>query len=128
MSLVEMLRSRLSSDAAVSALVSGRIYPRKLPQTPTYPSITYSLISRVPTESNTDIFEYRVQFDCWGATYAASQDLADKLLISLRHYRASSGTDRILQTYDANQRDDDDDDLEVFRQIVDIFVLFLEGE
>lgn len=127
MNLAEMLHDRLTTEPNVSALVSSRVYPRKLPQTPTYPAITYSVISRVATESNTEIFEYRIQLDCWALTYAVSQDLADKALNALRHYRASSGDNRILQTYDANQRDGYDDGLEVYRQIVDILIIFFEG-
>lgn len=46
MELEGALRILIAADAGITALVAGRIYPGSLPQTVTYPALSYRLDSR----------------------------------------------------------------------------------
>lgn len=124
----DMLYSRLTTDATLTALLGLRVYPYHLPQSPTLPAVTYQIVSRVATESNTQIFETRVQFDCWAATYDGAHELANLVQKSLRFYRKTDGDgNRILSIYDANQGDAYDDEQEIWRVIVDMIAMVYEA-
>lgn len=125
--LGDMLYTRLTTDSTLTAMLSTRVYPYKLPQSPTVPAVTYQIISRVPTESNTQIFETRVQLDCWATIYDDAHTLANLVQKSLRFYRKTDGNgNRILSIYDANQGDGYDDDQEIWRVIVDVIATVYE--
>lgn len=127
MMLGDLLYTRLTTDATLTATLGLRVYPYHLPQTPTVPALTYQIVSRVATESNTQIFETRVQFDCWATTYDAAHALANLVQKSLRFYRKTDGDgNRILNIYDANQGDAYDDDQEIWRVIVDMIAIVYE--
>lgn len=128
MLLGDMVYTRLTTDATLTATLSTRVYPSHLPQSPTLPAVTYAIVSRVPTESNTQIFETRVQFDCWATTYDAAHALANLVQKSLRFYRKTDGSgNRILSIYDANQGDAYDDEQEIWRVIVDVIAIVYES-
>lgn len=67
------IQQRLSADSTLLTLVTGRIYPVILPNTPTLPAITYQRISTVRDYATTgpvSLSRIRLQFDSWGRTYA----------------------------------------------------------
>lgn len=127
MRLDEFIFAALTDDATVGGLISDRCYPRKLPQSPTLPAITYSIISDVPTDANTQLSDVRIQLDCWATTYAGSRVLAIAAKNALRYYRKSDGGNTVLSIYEANQRDDDDDERQIYRQIVDVIAMYHES-
>lgn len=90
------LHSILSNDAGVSALVSARIYPQQLPQkNPTYPAITYRLISDVSTSHFGGISCFamaRVQIDCFAYTRAACYSVYDAVRTALSMYSGTSAS------------------------------------
>lgn len=126
MLLGDMLYTRLTTDATLTGTLGLRCYPDHLPQTPTLPSVSYAIISRVPTESNTEIFETRVQLDCWASTYDGAHALANLVQKSLRFYRQTTGGQSILSIYDANQADQYEDTEEIWRVIVDVIAIVHE--
>lgn len=128
MRLDEFVFAALTDDAAVGAIISDRCYPRKLPQSPTLPAITYSIITEVPTEANTQLSDCRIQLDCWAMTYTGSRALAVAAKNALRYYRRSDGGNTVLSIYEANQQDDDDDERQIYRQIVDVIAMYHESE
>lgn len=127
MRLDEFLFAALTADATVGGLVVARVYPQKMPQSPTLPAITYQIVSRVPTEANTELFECRVQIDCWAATYAGASALAIAALKALRFYRRGDGGNTLLSIYDSNYIDGYEDEREVWRTIVDVIAMYHES-
>ncbi|MEZ4684198.1 MAG: DUF3168 domain-containing protein [Caldilineaceae bacterium] len=127
MRLDELLFEALTNDATVVGLVTARVYPHKLPQSPTLPAVTYQLVSRVPTEANTELFDCRVQLDCWSGTYAGATTLAIAVLNALRFYRKGDGGNTLLSIYDSNYIDDYDDEREIYRVIVDVIAMYHES-
>lgn len=92
----KVIRSRLSTHAGVTALASTRIYPVVLPQEPTYPAITFSVVSSQRTEgvySNPGMATVRFQITCWALTYDSVKSLAEQVRLALERYGTSvSGT------------------------------------
>ncbi len=74
------IRQYLLSKAAVTAIIGSRLYPVVLPQSQDVPAITFSRVSGGhshnldrATGSAIPAFE----FDCWAATYAQAETLAE---------------------------------------------------
>ncbi len=79
------LRTKLLSYAGVSALVSQRMYPDALLQNATMPAIVYSKISTRREHTLSDITRLahaRFQFDCYGSTREAANDIAHAIRTS----------------------------------------------
>jgi len=84
--LVELARARLAADAGVTALVSARLFPNKLPQATTLPAVVLSVISDVPSESLdgfVGLRRARLQVDAYDRTYDGAQALADAIFAVL---------------------------------------------
>ncbi len=65
----------LTGDAGVSALVSTRVYPQKLPEDVTFPAIAYRYIDSVDYAGLKAAV--RMQIDIYAATYSAVKDIRD---------------------------------------------------
>lgn len=121
------LYSALAADAGVSALVSDRIYPVLLPQTPTYPAISTQLISNSPQQGSTTVREARYQVNCWAVTYPAAKSLATAVKAALEEYTATATAPRIKMSLVVNERDDYDSETGVYRVIVEV-IFFTTGD
>ena len=77
--------SLLVNDSAVSALVGTRIYPELAEEGASAPYIVYSVVSNTPsdTKEGTPIDEAQLEIFSVGNTYAAANDLADKVRAAL---------------------------------------------
>ena len=57
----------------------SRVYPLLLPQSPTFPAVTYQQISALPMHAmgkDGSVVRVRVQVNSWGKTYAEARTLA----------------------------------------------------
>ena len=80
MRAAKVIYNILANDAGVSALVSNRINPLRLPQGSAFPAVVYSEVSinATPTkDSNSRLDFTRVQIDCLALTYEDASELAD---------------------------------------------------
>ena len=77
--------SLLVNDSAVSAIVGTRIYPELAEEGASAPYIVYSVLSNTPsdTKDGTPIDEAQLEVFSVGSTYAAANDLADKVRAAL---------------------------------------------
>lgn len=121
------LYSALAGAAGVSTLVSNRIYPVLLPQSPTYPAISVQRISNSPQQGSTSVRETRYQVNCWAATYAAAQSAAAAVKATLEEYTATATTPRIKMSLVVNEMDDYDSETGVYRVIVEV-IFFTTGD
>lgn len=81
MTAEERLYTLLTEDAAVNAVVAGRVYPVRMPEAEgaTLPAIVYTRISGGQVSSvrgGSGLENPRVQVDCWATTYAGAKGLA----------------------------------------------------
>ena len=111
MQIESILRSVLVADPAVAAQVSGRAYQTALPREPTFPAVTYQMVSRVQ-DSLTGIVQARMQYTCLAMTWKGAADLADAVRCGLHGYRGvRRRTDRgdpVRRTARRPRRDDRD--------------------
>lgn len=77
------LFSHLSTDAAIVALVSERVYPSIMPQDCTKPAITYTIVNNRELQAINSRepygFDVRVQVDCWAKTSLEALELRDSV-------------------------------------------------
>jgi len=128
------LRAMLEQHAGVS----GRIYPVKLPQNPTYPALTYQVITgpRDYTQDGPDgATRFRVQIDIRDTTYTGCRTVRDALVggvSGLNHEPFGSPAVEVLGCFIDSERDFYESALdaarpEVFRKSMDLFVTFVHG-
>lgn len=86
MSLSDNLITMLAADPALFALVSSRVYSRRLPKTPTFPAVVYTRIStpREHTHGSSTLYP-SWQFTCWSTTTKEAGDVATALENALNH-------------------------------------------
>jgi len=122
MTIATLLRAALTGDTAVAAIVSTRIYPVKLPQTPTYEAISYARVSNTERNGSTALRETRFQINCWADTYIKAGALAAAVKTALEGYTNTSQTPGIKMALVVNELDDYDDEVKVYREIVDVIL------
>ena len=106
------IQTILASDSGVSALVSTRIYPDRLPQNVTYPAIVFEHNGERSDEhmgglsgladSYFDVF-------CWAKSRLATVDLADAVRLALSRYNGTAGGVVVRQIHPGEGRTDHDE-------------------
>lgn len=94
MIIEEALKSYLTGYAGLTALISTRVYPLRLPESPTYPSVTYQRISapRIHSHSGPSGLAFpRFQFDCYSPTYLGAKAVATQVRLALDGYTGTMG-------------------------------------
>ncbi len=135
LTLLEAIHVYLSGKAALTALVSSRIYRGKRPQTTkTNPAITYRKVSGQDVlyqEGVSNLGEARIEVECWGDTPASAEAVRDKIRDVCQKYAGTitSGEESVVivemtletdgEDYDPPQ---DDSDAGVFSAIVDLHI------
>ena len=72
----------LSTNAALTALISTRLNPVRIPQESAFPAVSYNLISQVPnpTKSGHSRTEFaRVQVNAYGTSLSSAQAVASAI-------------------------------------------------
>lgn len=116
----------LSAQASITALVSTRIYPVKLPQGVTFPCLSYQLISepRDYTLDKVSVPNATVQFDCWGKTYLEANQLGDALVNVLDAYTGVVGSLTFLGCIQRARRDIYENETNEFRASIDYSFMY----
>lgn len=122
MTISTLLRGALINNGGVSALVSTRVYPVFLPQTPTYPAMSFQRISNTGQSGTSDLKQSRWQLDCWASSYTAGQALAAAVKAAIEEFHDLDQTPGILIGRVVNELDDYDDVVKVYRVIVDVML------
>jgi len=122
MAFEEGLRTLVLSNGSVAGLIGTRLYPNKLPQSPTYPAVVYervgsSAVRRLGGGANR--IRPRIRFHCWAETYGAAKNTAEALRDLLDGYRGAAGAFQIDDSTFETDIDDYDDDAKVHRVIID---------
>ena len=131
----EGLKEFLIANAAVNAIISGRIYPNKLPQTVTMPALTYQRIDTprvhsMDSSGATGTAHPRIQFDCWAASYASAKGLADALRGALNGHVGTMGAVNpvtVQCALQADERYDDFADAGIMRVTCDFIIWHIEA-
>ena len=128
------LRTHLLADGPVAALVvdlsldpadQRRIYPDILPQKPTYPALTYEIISDIPYralagDSGREVVRARIH--CWAKTAAGRDDLSRKVRTALADFSGLMGTTAVSSVKFESWNNLYDDAPEVYRRVTDFMI------
>ena len=124
MSIGQVLKQRLEANAALAALVGNRIHPVQLPQNATLPAITYTRISRKPTQHRSNPRathnRQRVQFDIWAGSYDSTEQVRAALFDAMAQIQG--GNPRIDVALVQDDRDAFESDPGRWRGIVDYMI------
>ena len=122
----------LTASSGLAALVGARIYPNKLPQNTTMPSVAYQLISAVElspidAQAGYQIMRSRVQVTALAKSYAEVKDILEQVRLALNYARGSiAGVQVISIVRDLVGPDQRDDDLALYLQSIDFMVTHYE--
>lgn len=88
------LYSKLSTDSGISALVSTRVYPVRLPQNPVFPCVTFQVITepQIYTMEGKNAPNAQFQIDCWADEHEDAHGLAAAVSACLSGFRGTMGT------------------------------------
>lgn len=116
------IKSLLTADSDVNALVSGRIYPLVAPQSGAEPYITYQIIDNRPNEtdnrvSGLDFVE--VQINCFDSHYDDQEGLSQKVRTALDQYVGVAASVDIREIRFEDERDLYDQDREKYGKAMD---------
>ena len=92
--LEEAVYSRLTGNAGVSALVSTRVYPNKIPQEAALPAVAYQRISARRVKAHaapTGLARVRVQVTCVSRSYSEVKALAAAVRTAMQGVMGSVG-------------------------------------
>lgn len=126
----DALYNRLSNDAAVSAIVSTRIFPYKLAQNCNYPALVYTFIDKIPAQAMgtaSTLFFARVQIDSWAKTVAEVKNLANKVRNSLDALDATLSGIRVYGMMFLSEIDLYETDTELYRISQDYKFIFTQS-
>jgi ribonuclease PH len=82
MSANKIVYNILSNNAALTALISTRLNPVRIPQESAFPAVSYQLVSEIPnpTKSGHSRTEFaRVQVNAYGVTLASAESVASAI-------------------------------------------------
>jgi len=105
---------------------SARIYPLKLPQKPTYPAVTYQVISS-PRHHDMDVSYPRIQYTAFARTYSQAKELAGILRLHLQRLKGMLSGVAIKQIEYINEVEFYQDDVGIY-YIPQDFKIIYEGE
>lgn len=87
MNAINAIYNILSNNTALTAVVSTRINPLRIPQGSSFPAISYQVISVVPNPSKSGPSESdfaRIQINSFGVTYQSAVEVADLVRTALQ--------------------------------------------
>jgi len=120
------LYTYLAADGGITALASTRIYPVVIPQNPTFPLITYQVVSTpvLHTLDGTSAPNSRIQIDCWAETALAAHGLADAVETALDNYSGTmNSADVVSGSLLINRQDIFEEDVEDYRVLLEFSLI-----
>lgn len=124
--LGSLLTTRANAYSGLTALISTRFQPGPLPDDDSVPAVTYQVISTPERDDVAEMYETRVQFDCWAATYLAAKGVAEQLKAAFIGWSHKSSTPKILFAKRSNEIDVYEPVTARWRVIVDLQFTLIE--
>ena len=137
MKIEAVIRSLLTTDAAVVALVADRVWPVAIPNglSPDgQPYIVTQVISNVmrPTidgHHKLNLYQARVQVDCVASSYPELCSLVEKVRLACNFKRGTIATARVTSVTLALEGPQNfDDEQRLFVQPVDFIIIYDQGD
>jgi len=96
--LEEGVVAYLKQFSGLTALISTRVYPERIPDAATFPLVTYQRISTPRTltmdtsGATGDLISPRFQFDAWATTTSGAKAITDQIRAALNGKTGSIGS------------------------------------
>jgi len=100
----------------------NRVHPMYLPQSPTYPAVSYFQVSSTQTHAmgnDVDLWRVRMQVDVWGDTYASARILADEVRARLSRWKGTQDDVRVIDILFDDEDTPLDPDMQLYRVSTD---------
>jgi len=131
MSLVEeALVTRLTSVAALTALVGSRISPLRAPENEPVPYVVYQRIAGTREQAfgaDPGLTRARFQVSAWDASYSGVKAVQDQLRLALERWRGTVSGVEVLDTFIESDLDDHEPEPERYGSMLDITVIYREA-
>jgi hypothetical protein len=130
MVIEEALMTYLLAQSGLTALVSNRIYPLKLPQTPTLPAIVYQKIDapRLPGFSADYGVTTRIQITSWALTYTGASAVQEQIRTATQNIMNQSMSGMVVKNIEFDEGPDSyEDETERYGKIVDLLIWHTEA-
>ena len=130
MSLEKAVRSVLTGDSTVAALVSSRVYPQRRPQGTALPALGYQNVFSQETESlaaQSGVRRTRLSVECLDDTYGDTKTLRDAVESALVNYAGTAQGEtihslRLESAVDIDETNTPGSQFGVFRTILDFII------
>lgn len=112
MTIEEVVYQRLTGYAGLAALVSARIYPGLLPETPSYPALTYDIVNTDRESAmgvDAGIAAARLQVMVYASKYKDARDVKEQVRGALQRYRGTLAGTEVMDTFVEDDRDEPPD-------------------
>lgn len=123
----------LENNSGLAAIVSSRIYPIRLPQTPTLPAICFQDITLAVTQAHGEkscLPRPRFQFTIYADKVIDANSVAQALKAALDGYRGSMGTGSYQTSVEAcllkNEYTNDDPEVGIYLRYQDYIIQYKE--
>lgn len=129
MSIETAFRTLLANNSAVAARVAGRIYPRKLPQNPTLPALTFFRVSTLAEFSHDGaaLEGPLFQVSVWSKSALEAQQLALDVKRAASGFRGHVAGVEINGSFLRNHFELYDDATEIYHHPMDFRVWYADA-
>jgi hypothetical protein len=125
MMLMEGFVTYLSANGELTAMISDRLYPLRLPESPTLPAVVYQEISCVPTYSQdgySEVEQTRMQLTCWSTTLLEALQIRQILKRALGGFRGVMGSEEVGAVFIEAGRSDIDGETGLSYARIDVMI------
>ncbi len=125
MTIQEAIRTYLMTVVPVTALIGNRMYDIALPAQVMLPAISYFVVSEPGNythQGSSHLRDIRMQFSCWGKTYATARAVVTQVLTALEAYTGTLSGLPIGHCLLANIRDVPEPEANVYHIAVDFMI------
>jgi hypothetical protein len=94
MEIEEAFTAYLKAQSSLTALISTRLFPIKMPQDTAFPCATYQIISKERThafQQDAALTNANIQVSAWGKSYASVKSVAKQVRAVLQNYSGLIG-------------------------------------
>jgi len=120
-----VLKRMLETDTDLLALITGRVYPGKLPQGATLPAVTYRKVSG-PRIHDLDVAYPRFQITAWAESYIEAVAVAFAIRGATQRYKGIRDGVKIPQIVYLNEVDMIDPETGYYTRPVDVEIIYEE--
>ena len=128
MSVEKDMVTYILTRTAITDIIVDRIYYHKLPQTATFPAITFFRVStpvRVRSQQgDSSLVTARIQYSSWGTTPESVETLADAFEDEFKSFSGTAGSSTVYATIVENRLSMYDSESKYYHIPIDLMIQY----